>query len=172
MDNCTAITFHLSRAPAIGEAGDEEPDQRHSTSCHRTFLSCGSVIWNKDCISIQQILADLQTLTDFTGPTLPNNFLFSQQKSFNGSNFYQSVFLVLLLQAAAAETFLPLSSPPSPPLPKGNSMGSPLLWPHTATKLSSPRGDGGCAIAGSLQHLRLQCRHRVPQCIYIQIASF
>lgn len=61
-------------------------------------------------------------------------FSFSNERSSMAVNFYQSVFLVLLLLAAAAETFLPLSSPPSPPLPKGNSMGSPLLRPHTATK--------------------------------------
>lgn len=68
--------------------------------------------------------------------------------------FTKSVFLVLLLQAAAAETFLPLSSP-SPPLPQGNSMGSPFLWPHTATELSSPRGQG------VVQSLDLHiCEHR------------
>lgn len=110
-------------------------------------------------------------LTDFTGPTLPNQLFVFQQEIFNGGNFYQSVFLVLLLQAAVAETFLPPSSPPSPPLPKGNSMGSPLVQPHTATKLSSPGGDGACAIAGSL-HLQPQCRHRVPQCICIQDCLF
>lgn len=143
-----------------GSSGPD-PDQRHSASCHRTFLSCGSVIRNRGCISVKQIPADLQMLTDFTGPTLPNQLFVFQQEIFNGGNFYQSVFLVLLLQAAVAETFLPLSSPPSPPLPKGNSMGSPLVQPHTATKLSSPGGDGACAIAGSL-HLQPQCRHRVP----------
>lgn len=171
MNNCGTITSHLSRAPAIGEAWDQDADRRHSTSCHRTFFSCGSVTGNKSCISVQQIPADLQMLTDFTGHTLPNQLFVFQQEIFDGSNFYQSVFLVLLLQAAVAETFLPLSSPPSPPLPRGNSMGSPLLRPHTATKLSSPVGDEACAIAGSL-HLLPECRHRVPRCICIQTACF
>lgn len=161
------LTPHLSQAPAFGEARDGDPDQRHSTSCHGTFFSCGSAIWNTGCISVQQISADLQTLTDFTGPALPNQLFVFQQEIFDGGNFYQSVFLVLLLQTAVAETFLPFSSPPSPPLPRGNSMGSPLLRPHTATKLSSPVGDGTCAIAGSCI-----CDHRVPRCVCIQIACF
>lgn len=131
---------------------DWDPDQRHSSSCHRAFFSCGSAIGNKGCISVEQIPADLQMLTHFTGPMLPNQLFVSQLEIFHGGNFCRSVFLVLLLQAAAAEAFLPLSSPP---LPKGNSMGSPLLRPHAATKLSSPGGDGAWAITGS-QHLQLK----------------
>lgn len=171
MHNCGAITSHLRRGPAVGAARDGTLIKGIPTSCHGTFFSCGSGTGNKGCISLQQIPADLQMLTDFTGPTLPNLLFVFQREIFDGGNFYQSVFLVLLLQAAAAETFLPLSSPPSPPLPKGNSMGSPLLWPHAATKLSSPGGDGACAIAGSL-HLRPQCGHSVPRCICIQLACF
>lgn len=110
MNNCGAITSHLKWAPAIGEAQDRDPDQRHSTRCHGTFLPCGSAIGSKGCISVQQIPADLQTLTDFTGPTLPNQLFVFQQEIFDGGSFYQSAFLVLLLQAAVAETFLPLSS--------------------------------------------------------------
>jgi len=170
MNNSGAITSHLRRAPAIGEARGA-PDQRHSTSCHGTFSSCDSAIGNKGCISVQQIPADLQTLTDFPGPTLPNQLFVFQPELFDGGNFYLSVFLVLLLQAAVAETFLPPSSPPSPPLPKGNSMGSPLLRPHTATKLSSPAGDGAYAVTGPL-HPRPQYRHRAPGCICIQTAGF
>lgn len=107
----------------------------------------------------------------FYSPALPYQLFVFQGEIFNGGNVTKSVFLVLLLQAAAAETFLPLSSPPSPPLPQGNSMGSPFLWPHTATKHSSPRGEGTCAITGS-PHLRAQGKHRVPSCICIWIACF
>lgn len=112
---------------------DWDPDQRHSSSCH-SFFSCGSVIVNKGLISV-----DLQMLTHFTGPTLPNQLFVSQLEIFHGGNFCRSVFLALLLQAAVTEAFLPL---PSPPLPRGNSMGSPPLQPHAATKLSAPGGDG------------------------------
>lgn len=152
MNNCGAITSHLRWAPATRGNWDWDPDQRHSSSCHRVFFSCGSAIGNKGCISVEQIPADLQMLTHFTGPMLPNQLFVSQLEIFHGGNFCRSIFLVLLLQAAAAEAFLPLSSPP---LPKGNSMGSPLLRPHAATKLSSPGGDGAWAIAGS-QHLQLK----------------
>lgn len=123
------------------------------------------------CISVQQIPADLQILTDFTALHYQISFLFSKEKSSMVVTFTKSVFPVLLLQAAAAETFLPLSSPPSPPLPQGNSMGSPFLWPHTATKHSSPRGEGACAITGS-PHLWAQGKHRVLSCICIWIACF
>lgn len=151
------ITFHLRQVPATGGAGDWDPDQRHSNSCHRTFLSCSSAVaslYNKHPALCFQI-----------------SFLFSKEWSSMVVTFTKSVFLVLLLQAAVAETFLPLSSPPSPPLPQGNSMGSPFLQPRTTTKLSSPRGQGACAITGS-PHLRAQGKHRVPSCICIWIACF
>jgi len=139
MNNCGAITSHLRWAPATGGNWDWDPDQRHSSSCHRAFFSCGSVIVNKGCISVEQIPADLRMLIHFTGPMLPNQLFVSQLEIFHGGNFCRSVFLALLLQAAVAEAFLPL---PSPPLPRGNSMGSPPLRPHAATKLSAPGGDG------------------------------
>lgn len=152
-----AITSHVRQVPATGRAGAWDPDQRHSSSCHWTFLSCSSAVpspYNKHPALRFQI-----------------SLLFSKEKSSMVVTFTKSVFLVLLLQAVVAETFIPLSPPPSPPLPQGNSMGSPFLWPHTATKLSSPGGQGACAITGS-PHLRAQGKHRVPSCICIWIACF
>lgn len=156
MNNC-CYHFPSVSGPCHRGAGDWDPDQRHSNSCHWTFLSCSSAVsspYNKYPALHYQI-----------------SFLFSKKRSSMVVTFTKSVFLVLLLQAAAAETFLPLSSPPSPPLPQGNSMGSPFPWPHTATKLSSPRGQRACAITGS-PHLRAQGKHRIPSCVLFGLVVF
>lgn len=156
MNNCCSH-FPSVPGPCHRRAGDWDPDQRHSNSCHWTFLSCSFVL--------------ASPYKKYSALRYQISFLFSTKRSSMVVTFTKSVFLVLLLQAAAAETFLPLSSPPSPPLPQGNSMGSPFLWPHAATKLSSPRGQGACAITGS-PHLQAQGKHSVPSCVCIWISCF
>lgn len=90
---------------------DWDPDQRHSSSCHRAFFSCGSAIGNKGCISVEQIPADLQMLTHFTGPMLPNQLFVSQLEIFHGGNFCRSVFLVLLYKQLRLKHSFPSPRP-------------------------------------------------------------